>query len=605
MSEPRTLGQMLLQRIQKTPDGKAIGWFEAGEVKSITFQEYATQIEQVTLGLMKHGLTVGDRVAILAATSKDWHLLDMATMCARGVVVPIYPSYLGHEVKWLLNHSEAKVFVVENDSQMEKVVAQLGELPNLKLIVSLTQLGEETHRKFRNLIPCFTLKELVREGTDEVKTNPGLFGETIKAQSPDETASIVYTSGTTGEPKGAVLTQHAVVSMLTNVRSFIKGALGPTDRTLTFLPLSHVLGRCDSFFPLVFGSESVYAESIERIIDNVAVAKPTLMVAVPRIFEKIYAKINDQVEQGPYWKRQAFHVAVKAAEAYFAKIDQDRSPNALELVAYRAAYESVFRQIYQKFGGRIRYFVSGGAPLSADIIKFLRYANLTVLEGYGLTETIAPCAVNPLTRQVPGTVGKPMGDVQFRFGEDGEILIHTDALFKEYYKNPEETAKAFTADGWFMSGDIGEFTPEGYLRITDRKKDLIKTSGGKFVAPQKIENMLKTRKWVSQAVVVGEKRKFLTALVGLEKERFLPYLEQLGLSPDCSLTELSESPKVQEWIQDDIDAVNQELAQFETIKKFKVIPEEFTTANYLTPSLKIKRKLVTERFKDDIEAMYQ
>lgn len=605
MSEPRTLGQYLLHRCSQTPDGKAVGWIESQEVKSISFRDYHETVEALALGLVKHGMNIGDKVSILAATCKEWHFLDMAIMSGRGTVIPIYPSYLGHEVKYLINHSESKILIIENDVQMEKIVGMLSEMPELKMIVSLNPLGEETKRKFRNLIPTLTYKELLRDGTEEMKMNPGLFEETIKSGSPDEIATIVYTSGTTGEPKGAVITHFAFTQMLANVKSFIKGAIGPTDRTLTFLPLSHVLGRCDSLFPLVFGSEAVYAESIEKITDNLTLVKPTIMVAVPRIFEKIYAKIHEQVDSGPYWKKQAFELAVKAGESYFSKIDEDRSPSAFELVAYRAAYESVFRQIYQKFGGRIRYFVSGGAPLAESIMKFLRYANLTVLEGYGLTETIAPCAVNPLTRQVPGTVGKPMGDVEFRFAEDGEILIRTQALFKEYYKNPEATAEAFTDEGWFKSGDIGEFTPEGYLRITDRKKDLIKTSGGKFVAPQKIENMLKTKKWISQAVVVGEKRKFLVALVGLEKERFLPYLEQLGLSPDCSLTELSESPQVREWIQHDIDAVNQELAQFETIKRFQVIPEEFTTNNYLTPSLKIKRKLVTERFKDEIEALYQ
>ena len=605
MSDPRTLGQYLLQRVSQSPDNKAVGWIEAHEVKSINFREYRETIEALALGLAKHGLVIGDRVAVLAATCKEWHFVDMAVMCGRGVIAPIYPSYLGHEIKYLINHSEAKILVIENDIQMEKIVSSLSEMPSLKLIVSLIPLGEETKKKFRNLVPCLTYKEVLKDGAEEIKTNPGLFEETIKGGSPDEMATIVYTSGTTGEPKGAVITHAGFTAMMGNVRSFIKGAIGANDRTLTFLPLSHVLGRCDSLFPLIFGSESVYAEGIEKITDNLALAKPTVMLAVPRIFEKIYSKIHEQVDHGPYWKKQAFELALKAGEAYFNKIDEDRSPSAFELVAYRASYESVFRQIYQKFGGRIRYFVSGGAPLATDIIKFLRYANLTVLEGYGLTETIAPCAVNPLARQVPGTVGRPMGDVEFRFASDGEILIKTHALFREYYKNPEATAEAFTEDGWFKSGDIGEFTPEGYLRITDRKKDLIKTSGGKFVAPQKLENMLKTRKWVSQAVIVGEQRKFLTALVGLEKERFLPYLEQLGLSPECSLTELAENPKVKEWIQTDIDAVNQELAQFETIKKFRIIPEEFTTSNYLTPSLKIKRKLVTERFKDIIEAMYQ
>lgn len=605
MNEPRTLGRFFLQRCRETPDARALGWIEAGEVRSITFSEYRSLVEQVSLALAKHGLAVGDRVAILAATCKEWHFIDIASMCGRAVVVPIYPSYLPHEVVYLLNHSESKVLVVENDAQMDKIIPHLEELPGLQIIISLNELNEDTKKRIRNHIPLTTYKELLREGIDEVRANPDQFEANIKQQSGEETASIIYTSGTTGEPKGALITQSAFTTMLLNIQGFIKGALSSTDRSLVFLPLSHVLGRCDSLLPLAFGSEAVYAESIDKVVENIALVRPTIMIAVPRIFEKIYSKINAQIDAGPYWKKEAFHLAIKAAEAYFAKIDEDRSPNGFELIAYKAAYETVFKQIYQKFGGRIRYFVSGGAPLAPEIIKFLRYANLTVLEGYGLTETIAPCAVNPLIRQMPGTVGRPLGDVSFRFADDGEILIHTQAMFREYYKNPQATKEAFTADGWFKSGDIGEFNPQGYLRITDRKKDLIKTSGGKFVAPQKLENMLKARKWISHVVIVGEKHKFITALIGIEKERFLPVLDQLGMSSDCSVADLVQNPQVKEWIQADIDAVNQDLAQYESIKKFSLVPEEFTTANFLTPSLKVKRKVVMEKYNGQIEAMYR
>ncbi|MFP5458346.1 MAG: AMP-dependent synthetase/ligase [Bacteriovoracia bacterium] len=601
----RTLGHLLLKRVSLTPESPAIGWIEAQEIKSLSFKNYKVQIEQIALGLQKYGMAVGDRVSILAQTCKEWHLCDMAVMCARAVVVPVYPSYLGHEIKYIFNHSQSRVLIVENDAQMEKVIPFLGEMPELSLVVALTDFSEETKKKFRNLVTYVTFKELMRDGTEELRSHPDQFEEGIKQLKPDEVASIIYTSGTTGEPKGAVISHQGFTVMLSNVQSFIKGAFGPADRTLTFLPLSHVLGRCDSLLPLVFGWQSVYAEGIEKITDNLMLVRPTIMLAVPRIFEKIYAKINEQVLAGPLWKQQAFKLAVAAGEAYFAKIDSDRSPGSGELLAFKAAQKVVFHQIYQRFGGRIRYFVSGGAPLSPDIIKFLRYANLTVLEGYGLTETIAPCALNPLSRQVPGTVGKPMGDVEFRFADDGEILIRSQAMFKEYYHNPEATAEAFTEDHWFKSGDIGHFTAEGYLKITDRKKDIIITSGGKNVAPQKIENMLKSQRWISHAVVIGDKRKYLTAIIGIEKERFLAQLEQLGLAADCSMAELVAHPKVVELIQLDIDKVNHDLAQFESIKKFTVVADKFETHNFLTPSLKIKRKVVLNHFSKEIEAMYQ
>ncbi|MCM2349551.1 MAG: long-chain fatty acid--CoA ligase [Bacteriovoracaceae bacterium] len=599
----RTLGRILKLRVQKTPDRYAIGWIENNEVKNLSFKEYKNTIEVLVSAFHKIGIMVGDKVAILAQTCKEWHLLDMATMCSRSCLVPIYPSYLPEEINYIFTHSDCSVLIVENDKQMEKVLPVIKEWKNLKMVISIHELSEETLKKFRNSYPYFTYKELLRLGKEELKAQPDLLENHIQNQLPEEYASIIYTSGTTGEPKGAVITQHAMTSMLLNVEATIKGAFSANDKTMVFLPLSHVLGRCDSLLPLVFGWQAVYAESMEKLVGNLQVVKPTVMIAVPRVFEKIYSAILEQVNQGSMFEKQAFKYAVKVAEKYFAKIDKDLSPTATEILEYKMVSKVVFSKIYNRFGGRIRYFVSGGAPLSPEIIKFLRYANLTILEGYGLTETVAPCCLNPLSKQVPGTVGRPMGDVQFTFGPDKEIKIKTEAMLKEYYKNPEATAEAIK-DGWFYTGDIGEFTPDGYLRITDRKKDIIITSGGKNVAPQKIENIAKTKPHISHLVVVGEKKNYLTALVGIEKERFLPMLEELELPTDCSVMDLAIHPKVKEVIQNEINEINQDLAQFETIKKFTIVTEEFTTDNFLTPSLKIKRKVVVERYKTQIEAMY-
>lgn len=598
-----TIGRLLLDTASKYPDRHAIGWIENNEVRNLSFADYKNQIEYLSNGLRKAGLAIGDKIAILGQTSKDWHLLDMASMCARGTLVPIYPTYLAHEVENIFNHSDSVALIVENDKQMEKIIPVLPNFKNLKFIVSMTDLSEETLKKFRNSCSYFSLRELLRIGKEEVKVQPDYFENAIRDQQPEEIASIIYTSGTTGEPKGAVITQEGLVAMLMNVERTIKGAFTSADKTLVFLPLSHVLGRTDSLLPLVFGWQSVYAESIEKLVDNLAVVKPTVMIAVPRIFEKIYANIMEKTTTGTVVEKQVFKWAVASAEKYFRKIDHDLSPTASELLEYRLAKKLVFSKIYDRFGGKIRYFVSGGAPLSADIIKFLRYANLTILEGYGLTETIAPVCLNPLAKQVPGTVGRPMGDVQISFAADGEILVKSRALMKEYYKNPKATEETMK-DGWLYTGDIGEFTSEGFLKITDRKKDLIKTSGGKYVVPQKIENMAKMKPHISQFVVIGEKRNFVTALVGIEKEAFLHMLDELNLPSDCSVSDLARSQKVRDVIQKEIDELNQDLAQFETIKKFTIATEEFTTENFLTPSLKIKRKVVSEKYKKEIEAMY-
>ncbi len=598
-----TIGRLLLEKVAKYPDRHAIGWIENNEVKNLSFSEYKNQIEYLVMGLRKIGVTVGDKIAILAQTSKEWHLFDMATMCSRCTLIPVYPTYLGHEVEYIFNHSDAVALIVENDKQMEKVIPVLAHLKNLKYIISINELSEETLKKFRNSYPYYSMKELSRSGKEEVKVQPDFFENNIKDQQPDEMASIIYTSGTTGEPKGAVITQDGLVSMLYNVEMTIKGAFTVNDKTLVFLPLSHVLGRTDSLLPLVFGWQAVYAESIEKLIDNLAIVKPTVMIAVPRIFEKIYSKIMEKTTSGTMIEKQVFKWAVGAAEKYFHKIDFDLSPTASELLEYRLAKKLVFSKIYDRFGGKIRYFVSGGAPLAPDIIKFLRYANLTILEGYGLTETIAPVCLNPLAKQVPGTVGRPMGDVEISFAADGEILVKSRAMMKEYYKNPAATQEAMK-DGWLYTGDIGEFTSEGFLKITDRKKDLIKTSGGKYVVPQKIENMAKMKPHISQFVVVGEKRNFVTALVGIEKEAFLHLLDDMNMPSDCSVSDLAKNAKVKEVIQNEINELNQDLAQYETIKKFIIVTEEFTTDNFLTPSLKIKRKLVSEKYKDEINKMY-
>lgn len=599
-----TIGRLLKLRIDKSATRNAIGWIENNEVKSLSFHDYKNQIEMLVNAFKKIGINPGDKIALLAQTSKEWHLLDMATLCARSCLVPIYPTYLAHEVEFIFKHSDSSVLIVDDDKQMKKILPGLKNLIHLKIIISIHELSEDVVKKFRNTYPYYCYKDLLKLGKEETKGQPDFLDNLILEQQPDELASIIYTSGTTGEPKGAVVTQAALVAMLTNVEKTIKGAFGPRDKTLVFLPLSHVLGRCDSLLPLVFGWQAVYAESIDKLLDNLQLVKPTVMIAVPRIFEKIYSKVMEKTVEGSVVEKQVFKWAIGAAESYYSKIDRDLSPTTFELLEYTAAHKIVFSKIYARFGGKIRYFVSGGAPLSPDIIKFLRYANLTILEGYGLTETIAPCCLNPLVKQVPGTVGRPMGDVQISFAADGEILIKSKAMMREYYKNPGATAEAFE-DGWLCTGDIGDFSSEGFLRITDRKKDILITSGGKNVAPQKIENLAKTKLHISHLVVVGDKRNYLVALVGIEKDSFLSLLDQLELPTDCSLEEIALHPKVKEIIGLEIEEVNQHLAQYENIKRFSIVTEEFNTENYLTPSLKIKRKLVSERYKQEIEAMYQ
>jgi len=601
---PKTLGKIFSQRILKSPNQFGIGWIEHNELKSMTFLEYKNKIEILALGLNHHKVLSSEKIAILSQTCKDWHLLDMAIMLSRGCVVPIYPSYISKEISYILNHSDASMVIVENEKLAEKLIPILKNLTKIKLIISIHDLSKELTEKIQSKIEITSLKEIYKIGLEKIKSNPDFLNHQIQAIEPNDLASIIYTSGTTGEPKGAVVTQFGFASMLNNVDKGVKEAFDAKDRSLVFLPLSHVLGRCDSLLPLIFGWQAVYAESFDKLKDNMQIVRPTIMLSVPRIFEKIYSSILNKVNSGSIVEKQTFKWASMAAESYFKKIDQDLSPNAFEIFQYQMAYKLVFSKIYQLFGGKVRYLVSGGAPLSTQIIKLFRHAGLTILEGYGLTETIAPCCLNPLTKQIPGTAGKPIGDVQIKFAEDGEILVKSDSLMVGYYKN-EEATKETLIDGWLYTGDVGELTPEGYLKITDRKKDIIITSSGKNIAPQKIENLARSQPHISHLVVIGDKKNYLTALVGIDKEHFFNDFEMLDLPTDCTVKELATHPKVKAIIQGEIDQINSELSHFETIKKFEIITEEFTTNNFLTPSLKVKRKFISKFYKDRIEAMYQ
>lgn len=605
MLSTKTISKIFLERCKVSKNANAIGWIEQEQVKFFNFDTYKKLVESITLGLKKFGVEPGEKVAILSHTCKEWNITDLGVICLSAVVVPIYPTYSLNDINYILDHSEASVLVIENDEQFKKLIPILPQMSKMKLIISFNDLNEENKKEIQNHISFFTFEEISAQGLEYSKQEQDLFENLIEQQGIDHPVSIVYTSGTTGEPKGAILTHQSFTVMLQNVTQHVQGGFTNRDRTLTFLPLSHVFGRCDSFLILIFGWEMVFAESIDHLLANINLVKPTVMLAVPRIFEKIYNKIQKNISEASLFEKQTFEWALGVAKNYFYKLDQDLSPSALELIQFKLAYKLVFEKIYNLFGGNIRFFVSGGASLSSEISTFLRYCNLTILEGYGLTETCAPVTLNQLNRQILGSVGTPIGDVQISFANDGEILIKSQCLFKGYYKNEAATNEAFH-NGWFYSGDIGEFNDRGFLVITDRKKDLIATSGGKKIAPQKIENLMKTKMHISQFIPVGEKRNYLIGLVGIEKSRFVNMLDELSLPKDCTIEDLAKSPRVHELIWKEVEEVNQELAHYETIKKIAILPEEISVeSGLLTPSLKVRRKKALERYINLIDALYQ
>ncbi|WP_372653326.1 long-chain fatty acid--CoA ligase [Halobacteriovorax sp.] len=605
MTIKENIPSLLLEKYKTNSQSNSIGWVKDGKVNTLTTHEYYENISKITTALEDIGVRANDKVSILADTSYIWNLYDLSCLCLNSTVVPIYPTYTDDEVSYIINHSESSLLVLDSEKQLTKICEIIDEIKSVKSIVILGDIkNQELIQACSKHFQIYTHKELLEKGKLIVLDKPNRLEELIDSVQDNSLASIVYTSGTTGQPKGAMIRHNAFWSMLKNVKSAIGHNIGETDRLLTFLPLSHVLGRCDSMLHLSLGIENIYAESIDKLVDNISLAQPTVMISVPRIFEKIYAKTQETIEKEGLIKQKLFKWAESISSEYFSYLEKDQSPPSTVLIARNLAYQLVFSKIYNRFGGKIRFFVSGGAPLGVDIIKFLRNANLTVLEGYGLTETIAPCCLNPVAKQIPGTVGLPLGDTQFKFDDDGEILVKSSALFSGYYKNDEETQKSIK-DGWFRSGDIGRLNSSGYLQITDRKKDIIITSGGKNVAPQKIENLLKIKKYITHFMVVGDKRKYLTGVVGIEKESFLEILPALNLKSNVTIEELSKNQGVINLIKEQIEAVNTDLASFESIKHFYIAPVEFTPeTGLITPSLKLKKKVVLKRFDKEIDAMY-
>lgn len=600
-----TIPEIFFDICEKQRNNNAIGWVSGKNLHFLTFNQYQNKVYALFEALKCLGIQKGSKVNILSQTRKEWHLADISILCAGAVVVPIYPSYFGKEISFVINHSEAELLFVEDDKQLNKIIEIADSILHVHTIVSFDKIPLELEEKIKRNFKFFNFEEFSQLGKS-VHSDHHQFKKSLPPLKGEDIATIVYTSGTTGVPKGAVITHTAFTQMQLNLRAEYKNHFTNQDRTLTFLPLSHIVGRMDSYFHFIFAMEVVYAENMEQILPNLMLVKPTIMVAVPRIFEKVYGKIQEQIKMESVIKQAIFKMALNLSSTYYNKIENNQTPSIFNHCLKKLAYNLVFKKIYNRFGGRIRYFVTGGAPLSSEIIKFLRNAHLCILEGYGLTETFAPCTANPISKQIPGSVGKPIGDSQIKFADDGEILIKSKTLMREYYKNPEATKESLTDDGWLLSGDIGHCDQEGFLYITDRKKDIIITAAGKNVAPQKIENMLKTKKYVSNAMIVGDKRKYLTAVIAIEKNSFKGQLEEFGLAEDASLVEIAKSPKINQCIQEKIDQVNSELASFEKIKTFFISPLEFNVeSGHLTPSMKLKKKHILNEFQQEIELMYQ
>ncbi|HKX12682.1 MAG TPA: long-chain fatty acid--CoA ligase [bacterium] len=585
---PENILRMFQDAAERRGDEGCLRYKQGGLWHSISWTQALNSVKSFSESLKKMGVESGDRVAIIANTRYEWTLLDVAILSLGAVTVPIYHSSVSDEVEHILRDSGTKVIFVENSTQLEKVLkAKAGLSQALKIVVIDGKVmgdGIVTFEDFKALSAGVT--------TD--------FNTRIRHIGLDQLATLVYTSGTTGPPKGVMLHHSNIVYEVEAAEKSIP--IDPNDTSLIFLPLAHILARVIQFYQLKVGFTHAYAESIDKLLEDIGQVKPHFMVSVPRIFEKIYTKVMNDVENGPSIKRSIFQWALATGKARSQLLLQNKPiPGGLKL-KYGLATKLVFSKLHAKLGGRMRFFVSGGAPLSKEIAEFFHAAGILILEGYGLTETTAAININLPTAMAFGSVGKIMPYVEEKIADDGEILVRGKMVTQGYWNNPEATKAAIDSEGWFHTGDIGEFDAKGMLRITDRKKDIIVTAGGKNVAPQNIENMLKTIPLFSQVVVHGDRRKYLTALVTLNPDEVKARAAEWGVS---ATTQLSKDPKVFELVKKLIEEKNHDLPKYESIKRFAILDKDFSIeGGELTPTLKIKRKVINERYKDLFDSLY-
>lgn len=571
----------------------AFRYKDAGVWKDVTHREAAERVQGIALGLRELGIAPGERVALLAETRLEWALADYACLCSRAADVPIYPTLTGKQTEYILKDSGAVGVFCSTAAQVAKVQELKPNLPDLKHIIVFDADGKRPG--------VITLAELDARGRAAAGKYPRYRDEAL-AVNPDDLATLLYTSGTTGDPKGVTLTHNNIWSNIQGTLQTLE--LAADDTALAMLPLSHILERMVDYTLFHAGVVLVYAESFDKVAQNLGEVHPSIVVSVPRLYEKVYARVLENALTGGGLKRKIFLWAKRVGDEWAThRLAGLPVPGGLALKR-AIADRLVFSKLRARTGGRVRFFVSGSAPLSAEIAKFFFSAGLPVMEGYGLTETSPVLTLNPLHKIKPGTVGPTIPGVQLKIAADGEILAKGPNVMSGYYHKPEATAEAIDAEGWFHTGDIGELDADGYLKITDRKKDLIKTAGGKYVAPQPIENKVKLNKFVANAVMLGDKRKFTIILVVPNFETLEAWATQRGLIAPTRAALLAHA-NVRQKMEQEVMGDLRDLAKFEMPKKVVLLEQDFTIENgELTPTLKVKRRAVEKRYQDLIDRTY-
>jgi len=595
MPEPElvtTLSRLFLHTCRTYPKPELLKSKVDGSWRALSTSEFEQKVRRLSLGLQALGLKPGDKAALLAESGPHWVVADFAILCAGGVTVPIFPTLPAEQVRYILEDSEATFVLSAGGVLWDKITAVRPRLAGLKRAVLLTGGSVENG---------LTIDDVIAMGAKAEAADPGAFERQALAVGASDLASLIYTSGTTGRPKGVMLTHANFVSNVLALDSVVP--YDETDIHLSFLPLSHVLERTGSFLFLYKGGTIAFCENVASVAENLLEIRPTKMIGVPRLFEKIYARVMDQVLSGSPLKRAIFFWAVRTGKLAAARGAEGRPlPKGLAL-RLRLARKLVFDKILARTGGRVRFFISGGAALAPDITGFFDALGLIILPGYGLTETSPVLTGNTLRDRRLGTVGKAIPGVSLRIAEDGEILARGPNLMRGYYKDEEATRKVMV-DGWFHTGDIGQLDGDRFLTITDRKKDVIVTSGGKNVAPQPIETLILATPYIQNIVVVGAERKFIAALVVPDFVRLEAYARSRGLDYRDK-SELCRREEIIAFLMAEIDGATSDLAPYEKIKKIAVLDRDFEIeADEITPTLKIKRNIVERKYKAVIDSLY-
>lgn len=561
----------------------------------ISWDEWAAGVRGTALGLSCLGTKRDSKVALLSENRPEWTYVDLGVLSIQGVVVPIYPTSSPEDVAYILENAGIETIFLSNEEHLERLWAVLGNHPKVRQVI-LFDAVKRVHSKI------ISMAKLLEMGNAEILKNAALYDQHVAMGKPEDVATLIYTSGTTGPPKGVMLTHRNFIANYEGAKKLIQ--LSEADSALSFLPLSHVFERLAGYYFMLFhGATIAYAENMQTVPQDIQQVKPTVCAAVPRFYEKVYGKICEQVEAGSPLKKKIFYWALKAGKQKLQAVEQKRPMTFREKIEYGIAKRLVFNKIKMKMGGRIRFFISGGAPLSKELAEFFFAADILILEGYGLTETSPVIAVNSDRDFRFGTVGHPLPNIEVKIAPDGEILTRGACVMKGYYQNPEATAEAME-EGWFHTGDIGTLE-NGFLKITDRKKDIIATSGGKKVSPQNIENKILGDSLFQQVVIVGDKKNYLVALVVPQKSMVEQHAVSLGL-PASAYETLLKNVVIFNWIDERFRKRTEGLASYEQIKYFALLPQEMTQeSGELTPTLKYKRKFIMEKYKSTIEELYQ